>query len=54
MSEPFLLLRIDMVQGADSAALESKIKQYYTDAAQEEDTGVKGFVRNNNSATLST
>ncbi len=37
--------RIDMLKGADNASLETKIKQYYTDASQDEETGVKGFVR---------
>jgi hypothetical protein len=34
-----------MLKGADNASLETKIKQYYTDASQDEETGVKGFVR---------
>ena len=36
--------RVDRLQGADKAALETKIKQYYTDSSQDEDVGVKGFV----------
>ena len=40
-----MFCRVDTVQGADNGALEAKIKQYYTDASQDEETGVKGFVR---------
>ncbi len=34
-----------MMQGADNAGLEAKIKQHYTESSQDEDSGVKGFVR---------
>ena len=37
--------RIDMLQGPENGALEAKIKQYYTESSQDEDSGVKGFVR---------
>ncbi len=39
-----VISRIDMMQGADNAGLEAKIKQYYTESSQDEDSGVKGFV----------
>ncbi len=34
-----------MLQGPENGALEAKIKQYYTESSQDEDSGVKGFVR---------
>ena len=36
--------RVGMMSGADRAGLENKIKQFYTDASQDEDSGVKGMV----------
>ena len=36
--------RLALVKGADKAGLESKIKQFYTDASQDEEVGVKGMV----------
>lgn len=36
--------RVGMCQGADKAGLEAKIKQFYTDSSQDEDSGVKGFM----------
>lgn len=36
--------RLALMNGADKAGLEAKIKQFYTDASQDEDVGVKGMV----------
>ena len=36
--------RLALLRGADKAGLEEKIKQFYTDAGQDEDVGVKGMV----------
>ena len=36
--------RLALVKGADKAGLEAKIKQFYTDASQDEEVGVKGMV----------
>ena len=36
--------RLAMVKGADKEGLEAKIKQFYTDASQDEEVGVKGMV----------
>ena len=33
-----------LLRGADKAGLEEKIKQFYTDASQDEEVGVKGMV----------
>jgi len=40
-------IRIDVLQGANNAALEAKIKQHYTESSQDEDSGVKGFIELN-------
>ena len=37
--------RLALLRGADKAGLEEKIKQFYTDASQDQDVGVKGMVR---------
>ena len=36
--------RLALLRGADKAGLEEKIKQFYTDASQDQDVGVKGMV----------
>ena len=36
--------RLALLRGADKAGLEEKIKQFYTDASQDEEVGVKGMV----------
>merc|ERR1719411_1088686 len=36
--------RLALVKGADKAGLEAKIKQFYTDASQDEEVGVKGMM----------
>lgn len=36
--------RLALLMGADKAGLEEKIKQFYTDASQDEEVGVKGMV----------
>ena len=36
--------RLALLRGADKAGLEEKIKQFYTDASQDDDVGVKGMV----------
>ena len=38
--------RLALLKGADKAGLEAKIQQFYTDASQDEEVGVKGMVRN--------
>ena len=37
--------RLALLKGADKAGLEAKIQQFYTDASQDEEVGVKGMVR---------
>ena len=37
--------RLALLRGADKAGLEEKIKQFYTDASQDQEVGVKGMVR---------
>jgi len=36
--------RLALLRGADKAGLEEKIKQFYTDASQDEEVGVKGMM----------
>lgn len=36
--------RLALLKGADKAGLEAKIKQFYTDASQDEEVGVKGMM----------
>mgnify|MGYP001238826897 FL=1 len=43
--------RLALVKGADKAGLEAKIKQFYTDASQDEEVGVKGMVSKTKSRT---
>ena len=37
--------RLALLKGADKAGLEAKIQQFYTDASQDSEVGVKGMVR---------
>jgi len=36
--------RLALIKGVDKAGLEAKIKQFYTDASQDEEVGVKGMM----------